>query len=218
MNCLLEAVAGAYLAVRAKVIPPPMEEEVYSAHYSLENCKNTMERREREYADEARKLAEAAISCKRRGDLVGARAKALERRRVVTRLEKLHSGLNLVTSQLEAIKASEIDREVIQALKNSSNIIKKAGIGVDIADADQIMDDLDKQLRDIKDISRSMATPLNQDEDTMDIDAELELMMESSPLLQEHHQVLPTPASKLPAIKEDAEITQPHRQNAMIDT
>ena len=31
MNCVLEAIAGAYLAVRGRLMPEPIESEVYSA-------------------------------------------------------------------------------------------------------------------------------------------------------------------------------------------
>jgi|GEM_PF-5303729 hypothetical protein len=35
MNCVLEAVAGAYLAVRGRIMPEPIESEVYSAQAKL---------------------------------------------------------------------------------------------------------------------------------------------------------------------------------------
>ena len=49
MNCLLEAVAGAYLTVRARLMSEPVEAEVYSAQDNLEHCRRTMEAREHEY-------------------------------------------------------------------------------------------------------------------------------------------------------------------------
>ena len=60
----------------------------------------------------------------------GARARIMDRKRVMGRLEKLRSGLNLVITQLDAIKTNEIDRDVIQTLQHSTAAIKKAGIGM----------------------------------------------------------------------------------------
>ena len=71
MNCLFETMAGAYMAIRSKIVAPPVEEEMYSAHDNLERCKSTMEKREREFTEEISKLEKSAICAKQRGDLTG---------------------------------------------------------------------------------------------------------------------------------------------------
>lgn len=182
MNCLLEAVAGAYLTVRARLMADPVEEEVYSAHDSLENCRRTMEAREREYLGESRKLGEAALAMKRAGNFTAARARILDRRRVVRRIEKLRHGLLLVDSQLEAIRTSELDREIMLTLRASTSALKKAGIGVKVEDAEQVMTELDETLNKTQDLTTVLSTPLTYAEEDQELDAELD-WLEETPLL-----------------------------------
>jgi Snf7 len=182
MNCLLEAVAGAYLTVRARLMADPVEEEVYSAQDSLENCRRTMEVREREYVEESRQLGAAALAMKRAGNFSAARARVLDRRRVVKRIEKLRHGLVLVDSQLEAIRTTELDREIMLTLRASTLAMKKAGIGVKVQDAEQVMTELDETLNQTHDLTTVLSTPLAYAEEDQELDAELE-WLEETPLL-----------------------------------
>jgi hypothetical protein len=182
MNCLLEAVAGAYLTVRARLMADPVEEEVYSAQDSLEGCWRDMEAREREYVEESRKLGAAALAAKRAGNYSAARARILERRRVVRRIEKLRHGLLLVDSQLEAIRTSELDKQIMLTLRASTSAMKKAGIGVKIEDAESVMTELDNTIKDTQDLTSVLSAPLAYAEEDAELDAELE-WLEETPLL-----------------------------------
>lgn len=183
MNCLLEAVAGAYLTLRARLMADPVEEEVYSAQDSLEGCRRDMEAREREYVEESRKLGVAALAAKRAGNFSAARARILERRRVVRRVEKLRHGLLLVDSQLEAIRTSELDKQIMLTLRASTSAMKKAGIGVRIEDAESVMTELDNTIKDTQDLTSVLAAPLAYtEEEDLELDAELE-WLEETPLL-----------------------------------
>jgi hypothetical protein len=182
MNCLLEAVAGAYLTVRARLMSEPVEAEVYSAQDNLEHCRRTMEAREHEYLEEARKLGVAALNLKRAGNQAGARARVVERRRVVRRLEKLRHGLALVDSQLEAIRSSELDREIMLTLRASTTAMKKAGIGVALQDAEQVMGEIDNTIRDTQELTSVLAAPLPGIEEDLELDEEL-AWLEETPLL-----------------------------------
>jgi hypothetical protein len=182
MNCLLEAVAGAYLTVRARLMADPVEEEVYSAADSLESCRRTMEGREREYLEESRKLGAAALAMKKAGNFTAARARILDRRRVVKRIEKLRHGLLLVDSQLEAIRTSELDKEIMLTLRASTSAMKKAGIGVQIEEAERVMTDLDDTMNRTQDLTSVLSGPLAYAEEDAELDAELE-WLEETPLL-----------------------------------
>jgi hypothetical protein len=240
MNCLLEAVAGAYLTVRGRLIPDPVDEEVYSAQArspwldwllepaltdfclqdGLEGSRRAMEARERELVEEVRRLGEQALACKRAGDVVRARAccalcvlqlrntsgqgaartRVLERRRGLKRLDKLRNGIGLVDSQLDAIKTSELDKEIMLTLKASTTAMKKAGIGVAVEEAETMMGELDGHIRDVQDVTRALAQPMLSDLDDPDaLDAELD-WLEETPLL-ERDAPRPLPR-KLPTVPE----------------
>lgn len=198
MNCLLEAVAGAYLTVRARLMADPVEEEVYSAQDNLENCRRTMESREREYLEESRKLGTAALAAKRAGNQSSARARILERRRVVRRLEKLRNGLALVDSQLEAIRSSELDREIMLTLKASTSAMKKAGISVTAQDAEDVMKEIDDTLNETQELTSVLAAPIAYAEEDQELDAELE-WLEETPLI-DPGRAYPAPERPVPAL------------------
>lgn len=182
MNCLLEAMASVYLTARARLMADPVEDEVYSAQDNLENCRRTMEGRELEFLEESRKLGNAALAYKRAGNLAGARTRILERRRVIRRLEKLRSGMTLVDAQLDAIRSSELDREIMLTLKASSSAMKKAGIGAEAINVEQVMGELDETMRETQEISHALAVPLAYGDEDQELDAELE-WLEETPLI-----------------------------------
>lgn len=163
MNCFLESIAAAYLLCRAKMIPPQIEEEIYSAQDSLEECKKSMLMREGEFMLEYEKLGEVALKLKMAKDVVGAKNKLVERKRVAKRLEKLRNGLILVESQLDAIKTSELDKEIMLSLKASTTAMKKAGLQAQ--DAEQVIGELDEHIREMQDVNSVLANPIGLEED-----------------------------------------------------
>lgn len=176
MNCLLEAVASMWLGVRRRVVTEQPEEEVVTAQDGLEQCKRNMESREREHLVVVARLTEEALAKKRAGDVIAARGKLQERRRVQKRLERLRHGLDLVDAQLDAIKTSELDKEIMLTLKASTSAMRKAGITIGVQEVETVMSELDEQMREAQDITEVLANPLNPPVEDADLDAELELL------------------------------------------
>ena len=180
MNCLLEAFASMWLAGRRRVMTEPPEEEVMTAHEGLEQCRRNMEARERELQGVMYRLREEALVKRKAGDLLVARSKLLERRRVQKRLERLRHGLDLVDSQLDAIKTSELDKEIMLTLKASTAAMRKAGINLGVQEVENVMSELDEQMREVQDITSVLATPMiagpGSGAEEADLDAELDLL------------------------------------------
>lgn len=154
-----------------------------TAQEGLEQCRRNMEGRERELLTLAERLAEEAVTKKRLGDVLTARSKLLERRRVQKRTERLRHGLDLVDTQLDAIKTSELDKEIMLTLKASTSAMRKAGITVGVQEVENVMTEMDEQMREVQDITEVLANPLlvnggaggSMLEDA-DLDAELDLL------------------------------------------
>lgn len=167
----------------------PPEEEVMSAQDGLEQCRRNMEGRERELQGITVRLASEALAKRKQGDALMARSKLMERRRVMKRLERLRQGLELVDTQLDAIKSSELDKEIMLTLKASTNAMRKAGINLGIQEVENVMSELDEQMREAQDVTSVLSNPLIltgqqagvgglQLEDA-DLDAELDLLEEA---------------------------------------
>jgi hypothetical protein len=214
MNCLLEAVAGVWLDARRRMVAEPVEEEVMTAQDGLEQCRRNMEGRQRELSACVERLNREAVTKMRQRDPGAARAKLLERRRLQKRLDRLRHGLGLVDTQLEAIKTSELDKEIMLTLKASTSAMRKAGITLGVQEVESVMTELDEQMREVHDITSAFATPLQGGgpEDS-ELDAELhELMLDAEgpaatePPAPLHRQDLAIPA---PAVMEPPSRPEP---------
>lgn len=212
MNCLLEAAASLWLGARRRVMTEPPEEEVVTAQEGLEQCRRNMEARERELLGLVDRLTEEALAKRRAGDALAARSKILERRRVQKRLERLRHGLDLVDTQLDAIKTSELDKEIMLTLKASTNAMRKAGITLGVQEVENVMSEMDEQMREVQDITEVLSNPLNAlGPEEADLDAELDLLdaLGEPPRQQEDPAVaplvpvvvlLPSPAERGPVV------------------
>ena len=103
----------------------------------------------------------------------------------MTRLEKLRGGLALLDKQLDAIRSSELDKELMNSLKASSQAMRKAGIGVDAMEAEKVMNELEDQIQDASEVTAALSTPLLSGMDSGDmalgmddVDRELGLIAE----------------------------------------
>ena len=184
MNCFLEAMATLWITARRQVITEPVEEEVVSAHEGLEQCRRNMEGRERELQVVIMRLSEEALAKKREGDVLMARAKLVERRRCTKRLERLRHGIELVDTQIDAIKTSELDKEIMLTLKASTSAMRKAGINLGVQEVETVMSEIDEQMREVQDITDVLSNPLIGQSggvastlaEDADLDAELDLL------------------------------------------
>ena len=215
MNCLLEAAASVWLNLRRRVVTEPPEEEVMTAQEGLEQCRRNMEARERELLFVVARLTDEALAKKRAGDVLAARSKVQERRRTQKRLERLRHGLDLVDTQLDAIKTSELDKEIMLTIKASTTAMRKAGITLGVQEVENVMSELDEQMREVQDITSVLSNPLGTGQGMMygggledaDLDAELELL-EAMGLDPLPARLVPRPAP--------AEIGQPAPANSIL--
>ena len=89
-----------------------------------------------------------------------ARSKLLERKRVQKRLERLRHGLDLVDAQIDAIKTSELDKEIMLTLKASTSAMRKAGINLGVQEVETVISELDEQIREVQDVTSALSNPL----------------------------------------------------------
>jgi hypothetical protein len=181
MDCLLETVASVWMMSVRSVSRPP--EEPPCVQENLEACRAGLEEREAELVEGCRRLGKEALRRKQLGDMAGAKSKMLERRRGVKRLEKLRSSLSLVDAQLDALRSTELDKELMQTLLASSAALKKAGVGKGVKEAEAVMSELDEQLRESGELTSVLAGGV-VDEPDFDLEEEFELFEQECELLQ----------------------------------
>ena len=222
MNCFYEALADTYMRVRSRFVPA-IQDDLGEAEESLEACRANMAAKERDAAAHCAACTRAAVERRRAGDLGGARfhlqvrralilaaacallmspTSAQERKRGVARLDKLRNGLALLDKQLDALRSSELDKELMNSIRASSQAMRNAGIGLDAGEAEKAMNELDDQMREASELTTVLATPLMAGEDdsdgaflgVADVDAELGLIEE------EDSHILAVMAESLPGV------------------
>jgi len=135
----------------------------------------SLEAKEAELVEACRRLARDALRRKQQGDPVGAKTKLTERRRGLKRLEKLRNNLTLVAGQIDELQNTELDRELMQTLVASSAALKRAGVGRGVKEAEDVMMQLEEQMRESSEMTSVLSGPL-QDDGDFDLDEELELL------------------------------------------
>lgn len=204
MNCFLESLASAWLMTRRRLIPEPIEEEVMTAQDGLEQCRKNMEERAVELKEIVAKLGHEVVSKRRANDMATAKSKLLERKRAQKRLDRLRNGIDLVDSQLDAIRTSELDKEIMMTLKASTNAMRKAGIGVAVQDIENVMTELDEHIREAQDVTSALSNPLNvNDMGDVDLEAEINMMMHEDSDDLEITTPAPIPSQTRPAINKE---------------
>jgi hypothetical protein len=193
MNCFYEALADTYMRVRSRFVPA-IQDDLGEAEESLEACRANMAAKERDAAAHCAACTRAAVERRRAGDLGGARfhlqvrralilaaacallmspTSAQERKRGVARLDKLRNGLALLDKQLDALRSSELDKELMNSLRASSEAMKKAGIGMGAEEAERVMNELEDQIEDASELTTVLATPLISGADEAELEADL---------------------------------------------
>jgi hypothetical protein len=210
MNCLLETIASIWM-MTVKAAPLAHEEEESGIHDSLEGCRNSLEARETDLAEGCRRLGREALRRRQAGDLQGAKAKMMERRRAVKRLEKLRGSLALVDAQLDALRTTELDKELMQTLLASSAALKKAGVGKGVKEAEQVMSELDEQLRESSELTSVLSGRLEDVELEFDMDEEFELLEQESELASG------VGTAALASARQDGIVRAPVLENALDD-
>jgi hypothetical protein len=172
MDCFLETIASIWMLSRVE--KPDMVND------NLEDCRISLESRELNLTEGCKRLGREALKRKELGDMTGAKNKMVERKRGLKRLEKLRSSLMLVDSQLDALRSTELDKEVMQTLLASSAALKKAGVGKGVKEAETVMSELDEQLRESGELTSVLSGGVGME---IDLDEEFELLEQECELL-----------------------------------
>jgi hypothetical protein len=201
MDCLLETVASIWMMSMRTTAKPPEEDCVQQ---NLEGCRGSLEEREAELTEGCRRLGNEALRRRQLGDMSGAKGKMIERKRALKRLEKLRSSLSLVDAQLDALRSTELDKELMQTLLASSAALKRAGVGTGVKEAEAVMTELDEQLRESSELTSVLAGGV-QEEPDFNLDEEFELFEQECELLHGVAKsdttmiITPTNNNKIPA-------------------
>jgi hypothetical protein len=68
--------------------------------------------------------------------------------------------MGLIDRQLDALRNTELDKELMQSLRASNLAMKRAGLADGVDEAEKVMNELDDQIREASELTSVLAGPL----------------------------------------------------------
>ena len=200
MNCFREAVATLWMFSTSKLIPSLQNDEVSTAEESLLLCRNNLQQKRSELEKMVADIDKMIEKYRKTKDVPNIKLKIHEKKRYVSRIEKISNSILIVEKQVDALQSNLLDKAILNSLKLSSNVMKKAGVSVRISEVENVMNELDERIQESSEVSHVLGTPIHENEmfSINEDDEELKsiLMDELKPEIEEP--VLPVIAVPVP--------------------
>lgn len=210
MNCLYEAMASLWLSSRARFMPAIRVDEISLAEEGLVTCRNNYENKRLELERNIVSLERDIELARSRKDNQRIRAKVIERKRLQTSLQKINNYVQVVDRQIETLQSNELDKELLQSLKMSNKIMKKAGLSINSEEVEHLMNELDERVHETSEMSQILSTPMQSNEmyDIIEDDQLADLQEEQDPVeevapvpqLPQRPESVPVPAPQVAAL------------------
>lgn len=143
-----EAFAAMWLYTKKKVLINESDEQIYVAQDNLGQTRTNIELRQKELEDTVKQLGREALAAKKKNQMQLAKRKLTERAEANKRLQKLYTAMSIVNTQIDTIKSNELDKEIMLSLKASSMALKKAGIGINATEVENVIAELNDHIQE----------------------------------------------------------------------
>lgn len=200
MNCFHEMISTMWMFALEKINPSSAVTEIASAEESLHLCKNDLHLKLRELEDLVTSINKDVLRYKQASDIASMRVKLHERKRHLSRIDKIKNNISIVERQIDTLQSNELDKALFNSLKVSNQIMKKSGIKVNVSEVENVMNELDEHIHESSELNQILGTPLQSNDMfsiTEDEEDELEadLMQDLEKIEQEQGQTdnAPTP-------------------------
>ena len=219
MNCLLESVAGIYIGMQQRLFIKTGDDPLQKAQEDLEVCKWQLQERADELQTTSTALCQDALSKKRLGQVQPALQKFQEYKRCHAQLVKVTNGIGLLNQQLDILHTNDLDKQIMHSLKTSTNAMRAAGIESTAKEADNVMVELEDQVRESENLSNIFSSPLEVvDEGTleMELDAMMQDDVHPEPVLLSSMGSMGDPETPRPALPSATQVKTHTRESGVV--
>lgn len=164
MNCFREAVATLWMFSTSKLIPSLQNDEVSTAEESLLLCRNNLQQKRCELEKMVQDIDKMIDKYRKTKDIPNIKLKIHEKKRYVARIEKITNSILIVEKQVDALQSNLLDKAILNSLKLSSHVMKKAGVSVRISEVENVMNELDERIQESSEVSNVLGTPIHENE------------------------------------------------------
>lgn len=222
-SCLLDALASAWVDLyhaafvsRHTLAKEQEQIRVALVQRELAACQQQLQKKEVDLQSKFDVLGREALARKQSRDLLGAKKKMLERRRIQAQLEKLQNSIMTIDMHKSTIEGSVLDRTVLETLRASGDALRQIGASTaGLRAVEEIVSDAEAQMENAAEITKILsAASVTGMVNTMAIDGipidEDELMKELDELVfpsdqdNAEKQQMTDPLLKLPSVVSNA--------------
>lgn len=166
-SCLLDALASAWVdlyyaspfVTRQSLAKEQEQIRVALVQKELLACEQQLQRKEAEMHGRIEVLGKEAILKRNAKDLMGAKKKMLERRRMQGQLEKLQNSIMTIELHRNTIEGSVLDRTVLETLRASGDALRQIGASTaGLKAVEEIVSDVQQEMENAAEITKILST------------------------------------------------------------
>lgn len=165
MNCLTDAIASWWVPMWTAMV---VDKNVLEAQNNeirlslvqqdLSACKERLDFQESEITRKIEDLSREAYRRKTRNDVQGAKRILMKRRSMGVQLNRLQGTMLLIDTHMSTIEGAELDRSILDTLRASGDALKKMGVESGLANAEEIVADVQNQIEAANEMTKVIAS------------------------------------------------------------
>ena len=173
-SCWEEAVSALWIGLTGHY-RLTYEDKAMEAEDQLTRLLQQLDRREESIGASRHKVRGEALAL-RATDRGRCRTKLAEHKRLGVQLDRLVAYRDMVLQHIDALRNTELNKSLIETLKESSRTLKAMGITDGLKQAEAVVSDISASIADVHELTSVLGQPIHVDEE--DLEMELEAMLQ----------------------------------------
>jgi hypothetical protein len=172
MNCLYEATAAVWLGVYGLVSQRGLKADIIAKAKAGLRASAVKMSQQILALDETLATIRQEIQADKEYMPVERKRKLLMKSRQTRTAQKTHQNkLSLIETQLDALEANEMNKDILASLQTSAEAMRQMGLAADLKRTDEVISELEEGMNQVHDINSTVSTTIGQFDAGLDEDA-----------------------------------------------
>lgn len=176
-SCWQEAISALWIGLTGNY-RLTYEDKAMEAEEQLTRLLQQLDRREESMEATRAKVRQEALAL-RSTDKGRCRTKVLEHKRLGAQLDRLVSYRDMVMQHIDALRNTELNKSLIDTLKESSKTLKAMGITDGIKQAEDVVSDISNSIASVNELTSVLGQPIHIEDG--DLETELDSLLTDAP-------------------------------------
>ena len=172
-SCWQEAISALWIGLTSNY-RLMYEDKAMEAEDQLTRLLQQLDRREESMEATRAKVKQEALAL-RATDKGRCRTKVMEHKRLGAQLDRLVSYRDMVMQHIDALRNTELNKSLIDTLKESSKTLKAMGITDGVKQAEDVVSDISNSIANVNELTSVLGQPIHVEDG--DLETELDLLL-----------------------------------------